>query len=668
MKNNIKHVTAWAVLAMTLMFHSCDYLNVNDYFNETLKYDSIFASKQNFERYLWTTATQFPDEGNFLNTLGTFACDEAFSITDYYASMNYVQGNITPASPGNIAIWSSMYIIIRKANTMLANIDRATDMSTLDRREMLGYIYFMRAYAYYLLLVQYGPVVVLGDEVLETNEETAYYDRPRETFDGSVDYVCAELEQAAAYLPQTVSVSFFGRPTSGAALGLCARLRLMQASPLWNGGEAARRTFGTWKRSVDNIHYVSQTADESKWARAAMVCKRIIDMNLYSLHTVQRMTDTYTTVPLPANVSALPFPDGAGDIDPFRSYSDMFSGEALSVRNPEFLWANTSAGLLNYTRHSFPVFNLNGWGAISIPQKIIDAYLMMDGRAIDNSSADYPYRTEGTMGGSNLTFSGYRLNSQVSNMYVNREMRFYASIGFCECFWPCNSTTNAGKRSQTLTYYADGNAGKNSVGNYPNHYSISGYTLKKYVHEDDAWGDGIYGTGHEGARRVAKAYPILRYAEILLAYVEALNNLTSSHTVQDVNGNSYTFTRNTAEMARYFNMVRFRAGLPGLTAEELASAQTMQALIERERMVEFLHENVRYHDVRRWGKYESSESEPMMGMDTDASSSGGYYNIVPVNHSIVRSRVVDKKLILCPLELNEVRKSPSLDQNPGYQN
>ena len=664
MKYYFKFIIVWVIACMTLMFHSCDYLNVDDYFNETFKYDSLFTSRQNLERYLWATAASFPDEGNMLNTLGSFACDEAFSITDYYVGMSYTQGNITPTNLGVLEIWSSMYIIIRKANTILANIDNVPNMTTLDKREILGYVYFMRAYAYYKLLMQYGPIVILGDDVLETNEEMAYYDRARETFDVSVDYICTEFEQAAAYLPTSVAFSFFGRPTRGSALGLCARLRLIQASPLWNGEAIARRTYGSWKRSTDDAHYVSQTPDERKWAVAAMACKRIIDMNLYSLHTVQKMPDTN---PLPDIVPDLPFPDGAGDIDPFRSYSDMFTGEALAVRNPEYLWARESAGLLNYSRHAFPVVNLNGWGAISVPQKIIDAFRMTDGRTIDDSSSEYPYSTEGTMGGTYKIFSGYRLNSQVSNMYVNREMRFYASIGFSEAFWPCNSTSNSAKRNQTLTYYAGGNAGKTSIGNYPDHYSISGYTLKKYVHEDDAWGDALYGTGHEGAKRTPKTYSIIRYAEILLSYVEALNNLTTSHTVQDTDGETYTLTRNTEEMKKYFNMVRFRAGLPGPTDEELSSPQTVQSLIERERMVEFLHENIRYFDVRRWGKYEITESEPFTGMDTDATSPEEYYIETSINHSKIRNRVIDRKLILCPLYLYEVRKSPSLDQNPGYQ-
>lgn len=103
-----------------------------------------------------------------------------------------------------------------------------------------------------------------------------------------------------------------------------------------------------------------------------------------------------------------------------------------------------------------------------------------------------------------------------------------------------------------------------------------------------------------------------------------------------------------------------------MTYEELSSRDTMQKLLETERMVELLHENARFWDVRRWGKYETTERESIMGMDMDADGLA-FYNVVPVNQVVARNRVVDKKLILLPIDLNEVRKSPSLDQNPGYQ-
>ncbi|KAA6301155.1 MAG: RagB/SusD family nutrient uptake outer membrane protein [Candidatus Ordinivivax streblomastigis] len=645
---------------IVLSFLSCDFLNVNDYFNETLKYDSVFHKKENIERYLWATAAYFPDEGNLLGSTpmpGPLATDEGFCLTSNFGGSQYVLGAITP-STGGMQNWNTMYIVIRKANTVLARMNEAVDLTTFNKQDIMGYTYFLRAYAYYNLLMKYGPVVIIGDDILDNNESSEYYDMVRATFDESMEYVCAELEKAALYLPSEVPVTYFGRPSRGAALGLIARLRLIHASPLYNGQTAAHTYFGNWKRSTDGEYYVQQQYDESRWATAAYASKRIIDLDAYSLHTSPKVTDSY--VP-PANVPTDPFPDGAGDIDPYRSYADMFNGEDLAARNPELIWGRSSPGVESSSRYVFPVEVMGGYNCMGVTQKVIDAYRMADGRTIENASTEYPYLLEGVSRPRN--FSAYEFRSDISNMYVNREMRFYASIGYSGCFWAANSTSATANKTRTVTYYLDGNAGQraifslNSTGrlNYP----ITGYVLKKFVHPDDAW---------EGANasRIAKSYPIIRYAEILLSYVEALNNLTATHTITTEDGESVVLSRDKEEMRKYFNMVHFRVGLPGLTEDELNSPQTMQELIERERMVEFLFEDRRYFDVRRWGKYESSEKETIMGMNTDANLPE-YYNIVPVNHSQARNRVIDKRMVLFPLELNEVRKAPSLDQNPGWQ-
>jgi hypothetical protein len=481
-----------------------------------------------------------------------------------------------------------------------------------------------------------------------------------------VDYVCAELEKSAALMPgpHTITAGLFGRPSSGSALGLSARLRLIQASPLWNGGAAAKRTYGTWLRSTDGVNYVSQTYDEKKWAEAAAVCKRIIDMGYYALHTVEKKDNSPV---LPDNVPIAAFPYGAGGIDPFRSIHDIFNGESPFARNPEFLWAERSPGLENYSRHAFPYQSYNGYATVSVTQKVVDHFRMADGRTIETSSEKYPYSTDGlTERGNVIQFSGYTLRNNIHKMYENRELRFYAFIGFSGAEWPMLSTSEASKRNIQFWYNASGNAGKNSGLNLIFNVNTTGYTLRKFVHPEDSWGAPGQSIGYQNSRRLPKAYPIIRYAEILLAYVEAMNNLTTSHTIQGSDGKSYTISRNRDEMRFHFNMVRFRAGLPGLTDAELNSPEIMQDIIERERMIELLHENARFWDVRRWGKYELTEREPILGMDMDANGLA-YYNVVPVNQAVAKNRVIDKKLILIPLDLNEVRKSPSLDQNPGYQ-
>ena len=657
----LKHLIIVAFIALYCSMSSCNYLNVDDYFMDTLGYDSIFQNKLNLQQYLWGTAAFFYDEGAIWGstyTPGVVGSDEAFTMWDHdeYPGTQFVLGNINPDNLMSMNVWPQMYKIIRKTNLIFQRIDECKDLTTLEEREILGYAHFMRAYAYYHILMNFGPVVLIGDETLETNEKPEYYNRERATYDESVDYICDELELAAKYIPLTVSMGQFGRPTRGAAYGLIARLRLQQASPLFNGGAAAKTHFASWKRTVDGVDYVSQQYDEKKWAVAAAAAKRVIDMGVYELYTVKRDS---TTMPLPKNVPSGDFPNGAGNIDPFKSYSDMFTGEALSQKNTEFVWGRISSNVRNYTRHAFPIDNLGGWNGMAIPQKIVDAYYMVDGRDINNSSEEYPYSEIG-FSSEKQSFSGYQLNNGVYNMYMNREMRFYASIGFSECFWPCLSTSESGRRNQTITYFKGGNSGKDRTNSDIRNYPITGYVIKKFIHKDDAW------AGND-AETLEKPFPIIRYAEILLSYVEALNNLTGGHTITDAEGNSQTFTRDVNEMAKYFNMIRYRAGLPGLTSAELSSHDQMFDLIVRERMIEFLHENRRFYDVRRWGIYEEVDKEPIVGMDTE-SRKDGYYERTVVNHPIARNRKVERKMIWLPISRQEIRKVPKMDQNPGWDN
>jgi len=82
-------------------------------------------------------------------------------------------------------------------------------------------------------------------------------------------------------------------------------------------------------------------------------------------------------------------------------------------------------------------------------------------------------------------------------------------------------------------------------------------------------------------------------------------------------------------------------------------------------MVEFLWENRRYYDVRRWGIYEQTEREPIMGMNLDGGKGTFYQRVIP-STSQIRGRLVDKKLVFVPIPRAELNRLPSLDQNPGW--
>lgn len=654
-------------LAVASMFGSCNFLDVDRYFSDEIKIDSVFNSTRNVEAYMWGITNYFGDEGSIhqnADTPGPLATDEAFTMYETLHGYNGLRLVLNEINASNLYSFETMYrnsyIAIRKCNTLFQRIDEAADMTAIDRAEIMATTRFLRAYAYYKILTVFGPPIIVGDEVIPSNEELVAYDCTRSTYDEAVEYICSELEAAAVSLPATRPIMEFGRPTKGAAYGLIARIRLYHASPLFNGGAAAKRCFGTWKRSTDDAYYVSQTYDESRWALAAAAAKRVMDMTnggapMYRLYTVEADSDTPA---LPEGVTSdpnyyEPWPVGAAGIDPYRSYSEGFNGEAVLATNPEYVWARNSGTLVANTQMAFPL-KAGGWSGMALPQKIIDNFAMVDGRSIDNSSEKYPYSESGFTT-QQKNFSGYRLNSGVFNMYNNREMRFYASVGFSECYWPCSSSTTSGLYNLTITYYYDSANGKL---NSATDYTPTGYVIKKFIHPSDAC-DGT------NARRMDKAFPIIRYADILLMYAEALNNLTTTHTVQ-LGEQTYTESRDIQEIRNAFDQVRHRAGLPGLSDGDLASADHMQELIERERMIELLHENHRYFDVRRWGIYEEVESEPVTGMNVDSGKAGFYTRVIP-NTSRIGSRLVNKKLMFLPLPLSEIRKLPSVDQNPGWE-
>lgn len=670
----IRRIARGVILVQTVvMVMSCaDFLNIDNYFDDEFNIDSVFTNARYMEAYMWGAAAMFPDEAQTIRygyTPGPMATDEAFNgLTgggsgNVYYGMDFATGRVSPdfygdSSP-NLDQWGKYYKIIRKCNSILQNLDRPKDLTNADRLRMEGYTRFIRAFAYYNLLVDYGSPILLGDEVVNTNEPIEYYDRPRATYDEAMDYTCEEFEKAARLLPSPDEVSTldFGRPTKGAALALIARLRLIHASPLFNGGSVASSYFGNWKRSSDNVHYVSQQYDESRWAVAAAAAKRVMDMGAYQLYTV--LKDDKTPA-LPAGVTSDPhfyetYPNGAGGIDPFKSYSDIFTGEAVAAINKELIWGRNTTYINEFiSKGSFPP-SLGGWGRFCVTQKVVDAYLMDDGRTKEEASADGYYSETGFTDQPRF-FSGYPLNSGVYKMYANREMRFYASVGFNEAVWQASSSTTL--NNHTAKYYYQDADGRGGVTASSPNYPITGYVIKKYNHPMDAW------TG-TGARHIQKAYSIIRYAEILLSYAEALNNLTTTHTVQ-VGDQQYTVSRNEEEIESAFNRVRYRAGLPGLTAQQLDDTSEVQKQIERERMVEFLWENRRYYDVRRWGIYEQTEQEPIRGMNPDGATKETYYQRVIPSTSSFLTRVVNKRSVWLPIPRAEMRRLPSLDQNPGY--
>lgn len=666
MKKNIILSFVCCVLGL---LSSCDYLNVDDYFEDTPQMDSIFADKKSLESYYNGAVALLPKEGRLWDwgsTPGVTGSDEAVSCGSFsngfvevsFSGTQLTTDRITASEMGgwdwNFNIWPNCYKIVRKMTIALPRINEVPDATIFDRMELDGKLRFLRAYAYYLMVMQYGPVILLGDDVLNTNEGTEYYSLTRSTYDECIDYICSEFEKAANGLPPSQPIDKIDAPTKGAALAFVARLRLQAASPLFNGGDAAHRYFSNFVRSTDGVHYISQKYDEHKWAVAAAAAKKVMDLDEYELHTVK---DPTYAANLPDNVPHDEFPAGAGGIDPFRSYSEMFNGETLASANDELIWG-TSQNINDHLSQVFPL-KYGGNGAISVPQRIIDAYYMMDGQDIHEASSKYPYEAtpydEACVTSGDLVLSKYYvLKDKTYKAYANREPRFYVNIGYSHALWTMESTTDGAKRNIVVNYFNGSNCGKNNWYGGKS-YNLTGYTCKKYVHPRDAK-DG------QDAKVIPKKFPILRYAEVLLSYAEALNNLSQPQTVGEE-----TFSRDPEAIKAAFNPIRFRAGLPGLSDVDLQTTDNCNKVLQRERLIELFHEGRRYHDIRRWGIIEELEKEPLTGLNVEQTEWDGFYQPMVIQHRSIYERVFKSKMLLLPIHLDEIRRSKNLDQNPGWE-
>ena len=207
-------------IVIVVTFSSCNFLDVDTYFEDTFRQDSIFHSQKNAEGYLWNTPKDFPDPGAIWGNSwypGQMASDEITARwrTGEFPGILFTVGEINERNLGSFNIWPGMYRIIRRCNTMLAEVDNVSDMSTRDKQLYKGYVHFMRGYAYYHLLMNWGPCLILGDDVLLSSEPASAYDKERSTYDESVEYICNEFSMAAQVLPTSAqqSISYYQRPT-----------------------------------------------------------------------------------------------------------------------------------------------------------------------------------------------------------------------------------------------------------------------------------------------------------------------------------------------------------------------------------------------------------------------------------------------------------------------
>jgi len=240
-------------------------------------------------------------------------------------------------------------------------------------------------------------------------------------------------------------------------------------------------------------------------------------------------------------------------------------------------------------------------------QETVDAFGMQNGKAIDEEGSGY----------------------QVNNPYVGRDPRLAYSFIKDQtaiannqgAIAPVNIYLNANRTpsSQDAIY-----AG-----------TPTGYYTNKMLNPEHA-ANFIHG----GQR----CFPLIRYAEILLNYAEALNEYGGP----------------TDAVYQAVEIIRRRAGLNPYQLPLGLSKEEMRARIRNERRVELAFEGHRFWDVRRWLLGETQDRQ-MHGMEVTRAGGQVTYKVVPVDKHNFRP-----EMYYWPIPMSEVGKSPELEQNPGY--
>lgn len=679
--------------ATALTFTSCD-----DYFDDVpdnaTSLEAVFANRGQSLKWLSNIYTYIPDNTNVRYNSRTngnwpMASIEGYLPWDHIVANNIILGTLYPSTDFVKSQWTEYYRGIQYANIYLANIDKNSAMLADEREWSKAEVHALRAYFYFNLVKEFGPVPLIGDKVYSVDTPLDEMMMPRNTLDECWDYIIAELKAAldGGRLKSTfgedgsVDSQYKGNLTQEAVEGILAEVYLYRASYLFNGDP-----YYQTMTNKDGTKLFPQSKDMQKWKDARDAAKRIIDSGKFKLVLRDQSGKLV---------------DNVKKADPYKS---CFYSAIGRVDNEEMIFLRTNANNDSYIikpRHTGISGNVDrGAGAYSIPLQFIDLFFMSNGKRIDDVEqkpisqvttfkADDPvypvYDTQNLTSkdkdGNDIAmnarnslstakyvdrFSSYNYftpgsGKGIMKQFYCREPRFYLAVTFQNRRWDYD---------QANTYYTDMSFNGNSGSDGKTHdYPIFGTIVRKLYWEKESNIDGAV---------------MLRLGEVYLNYAEACAQLGENK-----------------EALKYVNLIRSRAGINEYALNRVEEGtkdarnkskiyvgdlehnqELLLKVIYRERLIELSYESKHYFDVRRWGVADMAEGDGWVyptwhkggeggdmigfnvnneGSDAEKANSLNFYKRVKTQH-----RIFTKRMSLFPIPQEEVNRDKQIVQNEGW--
>jgi hypothetical protein len=573
--------------------------------------DIIFKDKIETENWLASVYSFLPDPWS--TTTGSARYFAAFT-EELDPATPSIQATNTVSGATTVNIYNENYEGIRMANIFMANVENSETNLLKEPngaaliQQYKGEARFLRAYFYWSMMKLYGPVVIVGDRLGDYDDD---YQVPRSSWSACIDYVLAEMNAARELVPEkhvtstgADDLSQTGRITKLIIDAVKAQVLLYDASPLYNGNP----DYANFK-NFDGKQLMNTSADPSKWQLAATASKQAIDRALVLGKKIHRTTN------------ADPF------VAAFNSYRDLF----LTGWSNEGIWTRTINAYQTWENDAAPRA-ANGSATnsnLTPPQEFVDRFRMINGKRIDETGSTY------NPGGFTSTAkTGYYV-AGTSNMYVNREPRFYNTITFNGATVPF-----VAKTGQThVQFWPTGNSGNGNGSEI--RYSRTGYLVRKNTNPNRNLSNN--------AGNVVRPAMYIRLAELYLNYAEALNESSPGH----------------ADILTYLNDIRTRGGIPALPAG-LSQAE-MRKQIQWERSIELSYEGHRFYDVRRWKI--ANDTEGRQGGDFTGMNVFAGENLTDPTYYVrtkTSARAWDNKFYIFPFQHWELNRNRELVQAPGY--
>ncbi|MDR1455354.1 MAG: RagB/SusD family nutrient uptake outer membrane protein [Tannerella sp.] len=644
-----------------MLLCSCsDYLDVVP--DNVVQYEDLFVSQKMAYNALAKVYSYLPSQGRD-NTQYTMGDEWIITSPDIDAERTWVQGAAImrgeqAASDPLIDIWSgkkyssawwalpSLWAGIRHCDLFIENVHLIPDMTAEDKADWIAQAKYMKAYYLFLLMQQYGPIILPKTASPDAPDEDLFL--PRNTIDECFTYIVNLIDEAIPDLKERAGINELGQVDKVSAKSMKVRILLYRASPFYNGNSEYYSNF----LNAEGQPFFSQTEDKEKWKDVIAAADEALAscaQNGLRLYEYRGQPYAYDTTDFRLNTEKM---------------QKLYDLRMLLVDtwNEEIIWGVVADEGSVSTMHSAAVIKKpDGYGGPGASNSgsgwMAGSYQSMERFYTEHG---LPFEDDNTVIQSTLldivttpdennpaytAMRGFmQPGVQTIRMYLNREPRFYANLGITGGYYRAHQV-----RINTMMY-AD------SPGGYyaPLHGTWApktGIMVQKIVHPES-----IYGAG--ASSLVLYAWPYIRVADLYLMKAEALNEYYGpSQDVYDA-----------------LNMVRARAGIPKIedayTGEFVRDEARnkhfdrdhLRDIILRERGIEFAYESaMRYWDMLRTKRAISEFSVPAWGWNYLGTTASTFFDL-----QIVQSRKWSITDCLWPIHVKEVSANATLVQNPGW--